>query len=138
MLADLRIIHNQLLSRFKFSLVIVQGLIVEPANNLFLLVVADPDAHPHPLTDAGTLVGKLHLDVVASLVLGHDNSHIADFSPSILNQLGTARNSRSLFGSRRSVAVVSSFKKPSHLAAQRALIACLTFPNHQNLPPLCF
>lgn len=74
MLSDLRVIHQQLFSRFKFSVVIVQRLIVELANNLLPIVVADLDAHPHPLTNAGSLAPNLELDVVTSLVFGHDYS----------------------------------------------------------------
>jgi hypothetical protein len=75
MFADLGIADYQLRPQFEFPLVFIYWLIIEPAHNLLPPIIAILDAHPHPLTDAGTFVRKLDLDVVASLVLGHVDSY---------------------------------------------------------------
>jgi hypothetical protein len=68
-LSDLVVTDRQFRSDTKFSLVVVHRLVVEHSVDEPLLVVAPPDAHPHPLPDPGRLVHELDLHVVTALVL---------------------------------------------------------------------
>lgn len=71
MLTDLGIIHDEARTKLKFSVVLMEWLVVEPADDLLFLVVADLDANPHPLSDTRSFIGKFDFDVIARFVGCH-------------------------------------------------------------------
>ena len=71
MLPDLVEADREFRAQLQLGRGVVHWYVVERPEHQPFRIVAGGDAHPHPLAHSRGLVGKLNLDVIATLVFCH-------------------------------------------------------------------